>query len=282
VVIVVGVRGIGTAGEGEAFRRLALGVFTTRCKFHPENQLMNRPPRPKLPSARERALLINDTLKSLYPGAACALNFENPLQLLVATILSAQCTDVRVNLVTPALFARYPSAHHFAQSELEELQELIRSTGFFRNKAKNIQGCCLAIVERFGGNVPSRLEDLTTLAGVGRKTANVVLGNAFQTPGITVDTHVGRLSRRLGLTKMSDPVKVELDLMKIIPQPDWTNFSHGLILHGRQICHSRKPRCESCGLANLCPKVGVASGTKKSGKGAGTKSPRMKKNKENE
>jgi endonuclease-3 len=224
---------------------------------------MDTTPAPKLLPARERAGLINDTLKSLYPDAACALTFENPLQLLVATILSAQCTDVRVNKVTPALFARYKTADDYATSDTKELEQLIKSTGFFRNKAKNIRGCCQAIVERYGGDVPGKLEDLITLPGVGRKTANVILGNAFQTPGITVDTHVGRLSRRLGLTRQSDPVKVEFALMEIIPQHEWTTFSHGLILHGRNVCFARKPRCETCGLASLCPKIGVTTHLKK-------------------
>jgi endonuclease-3 len=218
---------------------------------------MDTPATPKLLPARERISLIDSTLKTLYPDAVCALNFENPLQLLVATILSAQCTDARVNKVTPALFARYKTASDYATSDPNELEQFIKSTGFFRNKAKNIRGCCQAIVERYGDEVPGKLEELITLPGVGRKTANVILGNAFETPGITVDTHVGRLSRRLGLTRHNDPVKVEFALMEIVPQAEWTNFSHGLILHGRNVCFARKPRCESCALANVCPKIGV-------------------------
>jgi endonuclease-3 len=212
---------------------------------------------PKLPPARERAGPINDALKRLYPEAFTGLTHENPLQLLVATILSAQCTDARVNTVTPALFARFKTARDFATCDVKELQQLIKPTGFYKNKAKHIRACCAAIVERFGGEVPGNLDDLVTLPGIGRKTANVVLGDAFDTPGITVDTHVGRLSRRLGLTRHRDPVKVELVLMELVPRPEWTSFSHRLILHGRKVCFARKPRCESCGLAELCPKVGV-------------------------
>jgi endonuclease-3 len=211
----------------------------------------------KLPPARERVGPIHDTLKRLYPEPSCALRHENALQLLVATILSAQCTDARVNLVTPALFARFKTARDFAEADPKELQALIKSTGFYKSKAKLIQGCCRGILERFGGEVPGTLEELVTLTGVGRKTANVILGDVFDTPGITVDTHVGRLSRRLGLTRYHDPVKVEFALMQIVPQPEWTDFSHRVILHGRAVCHARKPRCESCPLAHLCPKIGV-------------------------
>src|SRR6476660_7566931 len=187
---------------------------------------------PKLPPARDRVAPINEALKQLHPGAFDGLTHENPLQLVVATILSAQCTDARVNLVTPKLFARFPTARDFAECDLKELQEHIKSITFFRNKAKNIRACCAAIVGRFGGEVPKNLDDLVTLPGIGRKTANVILGNAFATPGITVDTHVGRLSRRLGLTRHRDPVKVELVLMELILQAEWTTFSHRLILHG--------------------------------------------------
>lgn len=205
--------------------------------------------------SRVRRLLRR--LGSLYPDAACSLEFENPLQLLVATILSAQCTDVRVNQVTPALFARFPTVEAFATCELAELEEFIRSTGFFRSKAKNIKRCCEQIVERHSGEVPDTLEELVKLTGIGRKTANVILGDAFRTPGITVDTHVGRLSRRLGLTEEKNPVKAERDLMAIIPRRQWTTFSHRMIFHGRQVCHSRKPRCEECTLSDICPRVGV-------------------------
>jgi endonuclease-3 len=206
---------------------------------------------------RNRARRIAGALENLYPDARCALNYENPLQLLVATILSAQCTDVRVNLVTPALFARYPDAAAFATADVSELERCIQSTGFFRNKARNIIGCCKKIMEQHGGQVPGRMEDLVELPGVGRKTANVVLGNAFDTPGITVDTHVTRLSFRLGLTEQTDAEKIERDLMALIPAKDWTTFSHRVILHGRKVCSARKPNCVGCGLEALCPKNGV-------------------------
>jgi endonuclease-3 len=196
-------------------------------------------------------------LARLYPDAHCALHHDGPLQLLVATILSAQCTDERVNMVTPALFARYSTAQDFADADPGELETMIQSTGFFRNKAKNIKECGQAIVECFGGEVPGNLDDLVTLPGVGRKTANVVLGDCFDVPGITVDTHVGRLSRRLALTVEDDPVKVEQDLMKLIPKKNWTIFSHRMIFHGRQVCFARKPNCEECLMAAFCPKIGV-------------------------
>jgi endonuclease-3 len=211
---------------------------------------------------RDRARKIERGLAKLYPDAHCALHYRNPLELLVATILSAQCTDTRVNLVTPALFARYPDARAFAEADLGELEQAIKSTGFFRNKAKNIKACCQAIVEKHGGAVPGSLEELILLPGIGRKTANVILGNAFDVPGITVDTHVGRLSRRLGLSKHGDPEKVERDLMEIIPRKNWTMFSHRMIFHGRQVCFAQRPRCEECLLARVCPKVGVAKKAK--------------------
>ncbi len=207
--------------------------------------------------ARARARHLVRILAQAYPDAHCALNYQTPLQLLVATILSAQCTDVRVNLVTPALFARYPDAEAFATADPAELEALIRSTGFYRNKAKSILGCCKRLVAEHGGQVPASMEELVPLPGVGRKTANVLLGNAFGVPGITVDTHVGRLSRRLGLTEQTDPEKVERDLMAVIPEKEWTMFSHRTIFHGRRVCHARKPCCEDCVLERLCPKVGV-------------------------
>lgn len=212
------------------------------------------------PAARRRVRRILDVLTGLYPDAECALRHESPLQLLIATILSAQCTDARVNLVTPALFARYRTAQDFATARPQELERLIASTGFFRMKAKNIRASCQAIVERHAGEVPRTMEELVQLPGVGRKTANVVLGDAFGVPGITVDTHVGRLSRRLALTVHGDPVKVEFDLMAVVPQAEWTTFSHRLILHGRKVCFARKPNCGECALRKLCPKVGVAGG----------------------
>jgi len=210
---------------------------------------------PNPPRVRVRRLV--KLLAGLYPDAHCALNHENPLQLLIATILSAQCTDVRVNLVTPALFARYPDVNAFAAVEQEELEKAIQSTGFFRNKARNIIACCKQIIAEHGGQVPNTMEQLVPLAGVGRKTANVILGNAFEVPGITVDTHVGRLSRRMSLTVETDPEKVERDLMSLIPQKEWTLFSHRMIFHGRQVCHSRKPNCAGCTLAKVCPQIGV-------------------------
>ena len=206
---------------------------------------------------RGRARRIVRGLAELYPDARCALDHDGPLQLLVATILSAQCTDKRVNLVTPALFARYRTARDYAAADPRELETAIQSTGFFRNKARSIIACCQQLVAEHGGAVPATLEELVTLAGVGRKTANVVLGNAFGVPGITVDTHVGRLSRRLGLTAATDPEKVERDLMRLIPRKEWTMFSHRLIWHGRLVCHARKPACGGCALAKVCPKVGV-------------------------
>lgn len=206
---------------------------------------------------QERTRRISRALARLYPDAHCALHYSNPLQLLIATILSAQCTDKLVNKVTPALFARYPDAAAFAGADQSELELLIKSTGFFRNKAKNIIACAQALIKEHGGEVPASLEALTRLPGVGRKTANVVLGNAFDIPGMVVDTHIGRLSRRLGLTKNTDPVKVEHDLMKLFPAKEWTILGHRLIFHGRAICDARKPKCQECTLREFCPKVGV-------------------------
>jgi len=212
-----------------------------------------RPPDP----ARVQALLA--LLEQAYPDATTALHHENALQLLIATILSAQCTDERVNMVTPALFARYPDAAAFANAARAELEEMIRSTGFYRNKAKSIQACCAELVASYGGEVPRTLEELTTLQGVGRKTANVVLGNAYGIPGLVVDTHVARLSKRLGLTRETDPVKIEFALMPIVPRERWSVFSHWLILHGRRVCVARKPRCSICPLAPHCPRTGVTA-----------------------
>jgi endonuclease-3 len=206
---------------------------------------------------RERAEQILALLYREHPDASCALDHDGPFQLLVATILSAQCTDERVNRVTPELFRRWPDSEAMATATLEELEEVIRSTGFFRSKAKSLSGTANRIQEHYGGEVPGSLEELTTLPGAARKTANVVLGNAFGVPGITVDTHVGRIARRLGLTKEKDPVKVEKELGALIPQADWTRFSHATIFHGRRVCDSRKPACADCALAELCPAVGV-------------------------
>jgi len=208
----------------------------------------------KLASKKQRALEVLVILKRLYPDATCSLNYETPVQLLVATILSAQCTDERVNKVTPALFTRYPDAKALAYADREELEKLVHSTGFYRNKAKNIQGACLKIIEEFGGEVPQQMEQLLSLSGVARKTANVVLAHAFGIiQGVTVDTHVKRLSQRLGLTKETDPVKIERELMKLLPQPDWENFSISIIYHGRAVCNARKPICSGCDLAHICP-----------------------------
>ena len=201
--------------------------------------------------------MICAILERSYPDARCALDFETPLQLLIATILSAQCTDVRVNMVTPGLFEKYPDAAALANVPQEELETVIRSTGFFRNKARAIRECCADIVTKHGGNVPRTLEELTRLRGVGRKTANVVLGNAFDIPGLVVDTHVSRLSHRLGLTDETDAVKIEFALMEIVPRERWTRFSHWLILHGRSTCIARKPRCSVCPLLQHCPRLGV-------------------------
>ena len=202
---------------------------------------------------REKIRELLSRLDATYPNASCALRYQTPLQLLIATILSAQCTDERVNKVTPALFKKYPTAKAFAEADLETLQEEIRSTGFYKNKAKSIQACCRKIVEEYGGEVPDSPEELVKLPGVGRKTANLVLGETRQLPGIVVDTHVRRLAKRLGLTSHEEPEKIERDLMRLIPKERWTLFSHQLIHHGRQICKARKPDCPHCPLENLCP-----------------------------
>lgn len=207
---------------------------------------------------QQRTQTIIQKLKRYYPDAHCALHHSNPLELLVATILSAQCTDERVNMVTPQLFKHYRTAADYAAADLPKLEEQIRSTGFFRSKAKSLKGMGTGLQERFGGEVPRELDALTGLPGVGRKTANVVLGNAFGiATGIVVDTHVKRLAFRLGLTTAKTPEKVEEDLLKLVPKKDWINFSHWLIFHGRQICKARKPACEICPLEGECPKRGV-------------------------
>lgn len=208
-------------------------------------------------ATRSRASRIGGELARLYPDARCSLDFDTPFQLLVATILSAQCTDVRVNLVTPALFAKFPDAETMALADLAEVESLIKSTGFYHNKAKNILRCAQQIVEDHAGIVPQTMEQLVPLAGVGRKTANVILGNAFGVPGLPVDTHVGRLSRRLALTRSTDPVQIERELTAVVPKKTWTAFGLRMIYHGREVCHSRSPRCEACTLSRMCPKVGV-------------------------
>ena len=217
---------------------------------------------------RQRVDVILPILKATYPDAKCSLDFRTPLQLLVATILSAQCTDARVNQVTPGLFAKYPSAAALDAAPVEELERDIQSTGFYRNKAKSLKGMARALVADHGGEVPRTMAELTALAGVGRKTANVLLGNAFATNvGVTVDTHVGRLSLRLGLTRHEDAVKVEADLMPLVPQADWAVWSHLLIYHGRAVCTARKPNCPACPLLAHCPSGPslIKAGTAKAG-----------------
>lgn len=218
-----------------------------------------RKPRPRAETRLalvRRARRINRELAAFYPDAHCELDFTNPLELLVATILSAQCTDRRVNAVTPALFTRYRTAEDYAAADREELETLVQPTGFFRAKANNIMKLGHDLCERFDGEVPGSLDELVSLPGVGRKTANVVLGNAFDVPGITVDTHFGRLARRFGWTDETDPVKVERVVAELIPRKDWTMLSHRLIWHGRRICHSRRPACGACPVARLCPSFG--------------------------
>lgn len=203
-----------------------------------------------------RARRMNRELAQMYPDAHCELDFTNALELLVATILSAQSTDKRVNIVTPVLFERYRTAADYAAADPEELEKIIRSTGFYRAKTNSLIKLGQALCERFGGEVPRRLADMVTLPGVGRKTANVVLGNAFGVPGITVDTHFGRLARRFGWTSETDPVKLEAAVGELFPRKDWTMLSHHLIWHGRRVCHSRRPACGACGIAELCPSYG--------------------------
>jgi endonuclease III len=215
-------------------------------------------PRETNAAKKARTLKICAALRRTYPSAHCELNFSSPLQLLVATILSAQCTDKRVNMVTAELFKKYRSTKDFAAANISELENNIRSTGFYKNKAKNLKACCIALVERFDGEVPRTMDELHALAGVGRKTANVVLGNAFGlNVGVVVDTHVTRLCNRLGLTKQTDAVKLEQELMQLVPQKDWTLFSHWLIWHGRRRCDARKPDCKNCEIQKLCPQIGV-------------------------
>jgi endonuclease-3 len=223
------------------------------------------PPKKPAPAKRRRpkptpalAKVIYDRLAEHYPDAHCALDFTSPFQLVIATILSAQCTDKRVNMVTPALFKRYPTPAALAAANPEELEDLIKSTGFFRNKTKSLLGMAAAVAEQHGGHVPDTMDALVTLPGVGRKTANVVLGNAFdKNEGVVVDTHVSRVTQRLGLTKHTDPVKIEQDLIGLFPRDRWTMLSHLLIEHGRTICDARRPKCEECFLNDLCPSSSV-------------------------
>ncbi len=208
-------------------------------------------------TSKERAVEVLDILEKTYPHARIALDFSNPLELLVATVLSAQCTDVRVNQVTPVLFTRYRTARAYAEADLQELEGLIRSTGFFRNKARALVGAGQVLDEKHGGKVPETIEDLTALPGVGRKTANVILGNAYGIPAMVVDTHVKRVSGRLGWTRHRDPVKIEADLCSLLPRERWTDTSHLLIWHGRGICKALTPQCSICPVAHLCPREGV-------------------------
>ena len=221
--------------------------------------------KPGSKSTPEQAAKVAAGLAKEYGDATCALVHKNAFQLLIATILSAQCTDVRVNLVTPALFAKWPTPEAMAKAPVSDLEKAIQSTGFFRNKARNILACCQKIVELHGGQVPQTLEELVRLPGVGRKTANVVLGTAFDiATGVVVDTHVTRLTYRLGLTKHANAVKIEQDLMKLLPEKEWIDFSHRLIHHGRRICIARKPLCERCMLLEICPRIGVENKAKAS------------------
>ena len=206
---------------------------------------------------RKQARAVYRILSKTYPEIRCELDFKNPLELIVATVLSAQCTDKRVNTITPALFKKYKTAKAYAGADIHQLEEMVFQTGFYRAKARHIKGIGIKLLEDFNGEVPSTLEELITLPGVGRKTANVVLGHAFDIPGITVDTHFGRLSRRFGWTKEMDPVKVERIVGELIPQKEWTNLSQRMIWHGRRICHSRKPACGACPVAKICPSVGI-------------------------
>jgi endonuclease III len=214
--------------------------------------------KPGCKATPEQAAAVAKGLAKEYADAECALVHKNAFELLIATILSAQCTDVRVNIVTPELFKRWPTADEMAEAKVADLEKAIQSTGFFRNKARNILGCCRELVDEHGGEVPRTLEELVKLPGIGRKTANVVLGTAFEIPsGVVVDTHVTRLCWRLGLTKHTNAVKIEHDLMKLLPEEEWINFSHRLIHHGRRICNARKPLCGECVLLGICPRVGV-------------------------
>ena len=238
-----GKRGGGAAGRRTAEKRGSI----------PKRARLTKPRKKRLPRFPPSAEILS-RLKELYPDARCALDYRNAYELLCATILSAQCTDVRVNMVTPTLFSRYPTPFELARAQPAEVEEIIKSTGFFRNKTKSLIGMAQAVVADHNGEIPRTMEELRRLPGVGRKTANVVLGNAYSiNEGVTVDTHVGRLSELLGLSAEQDPVKVEQDLMKLFPQADWGLLSHLLIFHGRQVCIARRPRCAECVLASLCP-----------------------------
>lgn len=220
---------------------------------------------PAVPTEKARAKKVYSRLASEYPDTRVALNFNSPFELLIATILSAQCTDARVNLVTPGLFRKYPTPADFAAANPGELEQDVKSTGFYRQKAKSVISCSRSLVEKFSGELPHSMDELLTLGGVGRKTANVLLGNAFGIPGIAVDTHVGRLAQRLGFTKEDDPTKIEYDLMELFPQENWTQLCHLLMAHGRKVCASRLPKCEACCVSGSCPsafKVAAKSNSK--------------------
>ena len=203
----------------------------------------------------QRVLEIIKIFDELYPGAECSLDYKDPLQLLISTQLAAQCTDARVNIVTQTLFEKYKNVYDFANADLAELEQDIKSTGFYHNKARNIKNCCRMIIDVFNGKVPGTLEDLLKLPGVGRKTANLVLGDIFDVPGVVVDTHAKRLSNRIGLTSNSDPKKIEFDLMDIVPEKDWGKFCHQLVYHGRAVCNARKPKCDVCKVSEHCSYV---------------------------
>jgi endonuclease-3 len=223
----------------------------------PSKTRAKKPAAPKL-DPKAIAPKVLRRLKADYPDATCALGHESAFELLISTILSAQCTDVRVNMVTPELFRRWPTPAHLARAPIDEIEKVIQSTGFFRNKAKNIKGCSQVLTEQYGGEVPQEIALLVELPGVGRKTANVVLGTVHGlATGVVVDTHVSRLSQRLGLTKHTDATKIERDLMKLLPESEWIDFAHRMIEHGRQICNARKPKCDKCSMNNFCPKIGV-------------------------
>ena len=244
--------GYGSLGSKKMFRAKSTVAFRPQSLF---NHIV---PRETVEAKTARTRKIIAGLKRAYPDAHCELNYSNPLELLIATILSAQCTDKRVNLVTAELFKRYRTAQDYANASVQTLEREIKTTGFFRNKTKSIKTCCQALVERHGGEVPRSMEELITLGGVGRKTANVVLGNAFNiNTGVVVDTHVARLSQRLGLTREATAEKIEQNLMRLVPAKEWTLFSHLLIWHGRRRCFARNPNCPQCEIRLLCPRLGV-------------------------
>ena len=246
------------AGRTSPARKRSAPSLTATPKKRREKPARGKKAVAAVVDKKAQAVRVTDRLKADYPGATCALENETPFQLLVATILSAQCTDERVNKVTPELFRRWPTAREMAGAPTNTLEKVIQSTGFFRNKAKNIKAASRDIVDKHDGEVPRNMEQMVALAGVGRKTANVVLGTAFgMATGVVVDTHVTRLSRRLGLTEHTDPTKIEQELMALLPKREWVDFAHRMIHHGRQICIARKPKCPLCSMNTFCPKIGV-------------------------